>query len=161
MQLAGRVFDVLTAEGNRHPSIQFPDRDTLIAWRKYVRLAALFHDLGHLPFSHAAEEQLLPDGKHHEWLTVAVLRSPQMIRTHHPLDAANARVMIDPVDGDTPLAPCLAQRFQRDVESDLLSIFEKVDHGLGDTVDANRLAFQAMDLDSLTEGCSAEAGNAQ
>ena len=78
MELAGRVFDVLTAEGNRHPSIDFPDRDTLIAWRKVVRLAALFHDLGHLPFSHAAEAQLLPDGKHHEWLTVAVLRSPQM-----------------------------------------------------------------------------------
>lgn len=43
-----------------------------------VRLAALFHDLGHLPFSHAAEEQLLPDGKHHEWLTVEVLRSDEM-----------------------------------------------------------------------------------
>lgn len=78
MELAGRVFDVLTAEGNRHPSIQFPDRDTLIAWRKVVRLAALFHDLGHLPFSHAAEQQLLTDGKHHEWLTVGVLRSPQV-----------------------------------------------------------------------------------
>jgi HD superfamily phosphohydrolase len=79
MELAGRVFDVITHERNRHPSIDlFPDSETLIAWRKIVRLAALFHDLGHLPFSHAAEEQLLPDGKHHEWLTVEVLRSEEM-----------------------------------------------------------------------------------
>ncbi|HEX9982150.1 MAG TPA: HD domain-containing protein [Thermoanaerobaculia bacterium] len=80
MELAGRVFDVITHERNRHPDVAdlFPDADTLTAWRKIVRLAALFHDLGHLPFSHAAEEQLLPDGKHHEWLTVEVLRSEEM-----------------------------------------------------------------------------------
>jgi HD superfamily phosphohydrolase len=79
MELAGRVFDVITHERNRHASVDlFPDTETLVAWRKIVRLAALFHDLGHLPFSHAAEEQLLPDGKHHEWLTVEVLRSEEM-----------------------------------------------------------------------------------
>jgi uncharacterized protein len=80
MELAGRVFDILTHERNRHPDVidLFPDSETLTAWRKVVRLAALFHDLGHLPFSHAAEEQLLPDGKHHEWLTVEVLRSDEM-----------------------------------------------------------------------------------
>ena len=79
MELAGRVFDVITHERNRHPEVDlFPDSETLTAWRKVVRLAALFHDLGHLPFSHAAEEQLLPDGKHHEWLTVQVLRSDEM-----------------------------------------------------------------------------------
>src|ERR1051325_7523185 len=79
MELAGRVFDVITHERNRHLSIDlFPDSETLGAWRKIVRLAALFHDLGHLPFSHAPAEQLLPDGKHHEWLTVEVLRSDEM-----------------------------------------------------------------------------------
>ena len=79
MELAGRVFDVITHERSRHPDLDlFPDGETLVAWRKVVRLAALFHDLGHLPFSHAAEEQLLPDGKHHEWLTVEVLRSEEM-----------------------------------------------------------------------------------
>src|SRR5437764_15218593 len=81
MELAGRVFDIITHERNRYRTLDiFPDTETLAAWRKVVRLAALFHDLGHLPFSHAAEEQLLPDGKHHEWLTVEVLRSDEMRR---------------------------------------------------------------------------------
>ncbi len=31
-----------------------------------LRLAALLHDVGHLPFSHAAEEELLPPGITHE-----------------------------------------------------------------------------------------------
>lgn len=37
-----------------------------------LRLAALFHDSGHLPFSHGAEA-ILPKGKKHEDISVAVL----------------------------------------------------------------------------------------
>lgn len=40
-------------------------------------MAALCHDLGHIPFSHGAEE-LLPKDTHHENLSVEVIRSPQM-----------------------------------------------------------------------------------
>lgn len=80
MELAGRVFDIITRDENRHEACRaiFPHEDGLRHWRKTVRMAALFHDLGHLPFSHAAEEQLLPEGKLHEWLTVQVLRSDEM-----------------------------------------------------------------------------------
>jgi HD superfamily phosphohydrolase len=41
-------------------------------------MAALCHDVGHLPFSHAAEHELLPDGWDHERLTVELIRSPLM-----------------------------------------------------------------------------------
>lgn len=43
-------------------------------WRQIVRLAALSHDLGHLPFSHACEKRLLGKGGHEKW-TLKVLES--------------------------------------------------------------------------------------
>jgi HD superfamily phosphohydrolase len=41
-------------------------------------MAALCHDVGHLPFSHAAEKQLLPIGCDHEGLTRAIISSSEM-----------------------------------------------------------------------------------
>lgn len=41
-------------------------------------MAALCHDIGHLPFSHAAEEKLLPVGRTHESLTVDLIESDEM-----------------------------------------------------------------------------------
>jgi len=85
MDLAGRVFDVLTDPENRRCTGRleniFPSSDPTDAkhryWRSVVRMAGLCHDLGHIPFSHGAEE-LLPKETHHENLSVEVIRSPQM-----------------------------------------------------------------------------------
>lgn len=79
MELAGRVFDIITAEVNLTDAVRniIPSRDVLPYWRRVLRMAALCHDIGHLPFSHAAEE-LLPDGLHHENLTVDLLRWEEM-----------------------------------------------------------------------------------
>jgi len=41
-------------------------------------MAALCHDLGHLPFSHAAEHELLPKGWTHERLTLGFIRSDEL-----------------------------------------------------------------------------------
>lgn len=78
MELAGRVFNVVTNK-QPHPDLagQIPVRE-LSYWRKVLRIAALCHDLGHLPFSHAAEKELLPKGWNHERLTVEILRSQEM-----------------------------------------------------------------------------------
>ena len=72
MELAGRVFDVVTDETNIHDAVRDEIRphvfkeDERLYWRKVLRMAALCHDIGHLPFSHAAEKELLPGEWTHE-----------------------------------------------------------------------------------------------
>jgi hypothetical protein len=78
MELAGRVFDSVIRKARSEAAIQeaFPDLqdpDKLSYWRRVLRLAALCHDIGHLPFSHAAEKELLPEGWTHERLTAELL----------------------------------------------------------------------------------------
>jgi HD superfamily phosphohydrolase len=81
MELAGRVFDVVTDNATdeiRARLAPLNNPDEVRYWRRVLRMAALCHDVGHLPFSHAAEKQLLPDGWDHEGLTRAILSSDEM-----------------------------------------------------------------------------------
>ena len=83
MELATRIYDTVTASENiRHESVRklVPRHGSFDHqyWRRVLRMAALCHDMGHLPFSHAAEEELLPDGTRHEHLSLKVLLSPNM-----------------------------------------------------------------------------------
>ena len=103
MELAGRVFDVVTAQDNVHESVRRTvlnlTDDERIYWRKVLRMAALCHDIGHLPFSHAAEEELLPEGKKHESITADLIQSELMAEIWEsmtpplrPLDIAKVSV---------------------------------------------------------------------
>lgn len=83
MELAGRVFDTVTAREavtdkilSMLPEIAHSDQKAY--WRRVLRMAALCHDLGHLPFSHAAEDELLPDGWNHEKLSAALIFSEEL-----------------------------------------------------------------------------------
>jgi len=79
MELAGRVFDIITRDDNRTEAARsvIPVND-LSYWRRVVRMAALCHDVGHLPFSHAAEKELLPKGWTHERISDELIRSDEM-----------------------------------------------------------------------------------
>lgn len=69
MELASRIFDVVLA------SFSCKQEPHMLAyWKQIVRLAALCHDLGHLPFSHLAEKKLLSEGGHERW-TAAIVSS--------------------------------------------------------------------------------------
>ncbi|MBI5695238.1 MAG: HD domain-containing protein [Nitrospirae bacterium] len=83
MELASRIFDVITNRDALHPQItdifpQLSSPDQLSYWRRVLRMAALCHDIGHLPFSHAAEKELLPSGHSHELIGADIVRSPEM-----------------------------------------------------------------------------------
>lgn len=77
MHVASRIFDQITqncslsGELAKSPVCPFGDFDY---FRLVIRLAALCHDLGHLPFSHVAENRLL--GKEgHEQKTIQIIES--------------------------------------------------------------------------------------
>ena len=78
MQLATRIYDEVTSDANlTHPGAKAIVNPSDY-WRKVVRAAALCHDLGHLPFSHAAEKELLPQGWTHERLSLEIIRSEEL-----------------------------------------------------------------------------------
>ncbi len=82
MELASRVFNIITApfvnEQARDMLPELGEQKSIDYWHRVLRVAALCHDLGHLPFSHAAERELLPDGWDHERLTAEIIRCNEM-----------------------------------------------------------------------------------
>ena len=83
MELASRVFDIVTNPDNVADEVRnllgpLANENHISYWRRVVRMAALCHDIGHLPFSHAAEKELLPNGWDHERLTRAIVSSEEM-----------------------------------------------------------------------------------
>jgi uncharacterized protein len=82
MDLANRVYEIVTEPENVHPDtrsvVHQPGSPEYSYWQRAIRIAALCHDIGHLPFSHAAEKELLPHGWDHERLTVELIRSAAM-----------------------------------------------------------------------------------
>jgi HD superfamily phosphohydrolase len=81
--LAGRALGLLSERGELE---DIPPADRLL-----VRLAALLHDIGHYPFSHALEEAGLPS---HEVLAAQHLAHPQLEQALHRLGPADATARI-------------------------------------------------------------------
>ena len=83
MELATRIFDSIfdsskITDGIRQTLPEVIDERALhYYWRTVVRMAALSHDLGHLPFSHGAEV-LLPAGVTHEKFSWDIILSEEM-----------------------------------------------------------------------------------
>ena len=76
MMLASLMFDMI-CKSVRPDVFHFVPRkgsSDFLYWRRVLRMAALCHDLGHLPFSHVAEKELLgPLG--HEQMTLKIIDS--------------------------------------------------------------------------------------
>lgn len=97
-ELAGRIFDTLSRPGAVHHSVVpllgplFDDLSRPYL-RYIVRMAALCHDMGHLPFSHGAEKHLFPEGFDHEMMTVEIVERGPLVDLF-----GNLEVSVRPTD---------------------------------------------------------------
>lgn len=74
MEVASRIFDrLLYKEEKGINSILSGIGLSDIQARRILRLAALLHDIGHLPFSHGGEV-ILPEVKRHEDVTIEIIK---------------------------------------------------------------------------------------
>jgi HD superfamily phosphohydrolase len=80
MELSSRIYAVIMRRDHVQPEVQellphLVDDDAIRYWRRVLRIAALCHDLGHLPFSHAAESELLRSAWNHERVSRVLIES--------------------------------------------------------------------------------------
>lgn len=103
MHVATRLFDAIRTRSGEVIKEAFQYDDTgLDRSRRIVRLAALLHDVGHGPFSHAAEDlmPLKPDDKRfkHEAYSAAIVRGPlREVIDDHPKNTANYGIKAEDV----------------------------------------------------------------
>ena len=77
MELATRIYDEITEGDQPKKLLRLMPKFGSIEhryWRRVLRLAALCHDIGHLPFSHTAESKIIGKGGHEAW-TQKILES--------------------------------------------------------------------------------------
>ncbi len=141
MELADRVFHIVTHPNNLTDDIraiipEISETDKRAYWRSVLRMAALCHDLGHLPFSHAAEEVLLPNGCNHESLTIEIIRSDEM--------QAIWQQMTPPLRSDDIVKLAVGQKGARDLAfTDLESILAEII--VGDVFGVDRIDYLLRD----------------
>ena len=108
MHLASHMFDKI-CKSVRPDVFHFVPRkgsSDFLYWRRVLRMAALCHDLGHLPFSHVAEKEILGETGH-EQMTLKVIDS----------------VHLQPVWDKLRESPCyLADVLERDIIEDIKKI---------------------------------------
>jgi len=80
MEMAGKLFDVITSKNNIHHNVkellpEIENENNIKYWRNVLRVSALCHDIGHLPFSHASEKELFPEDYSHERMTAEIIKN--------------------------------------------------------------------------------------
>jgi uncharacterized protein len=103
MELVTRIYNTLIEPHNQITPLD-KSGEEILYWRLILRLAALCHDMGHLPFSHTAEKSLLPEGGH-EQMTLEFIASSYLrpiwkkIGPHAEADIAKLAVVPEGVTG--------------------------------------------------------------
>ena len=98
MELATNIFDVVMDDDNltkRSREVFKEQLQDKQYWRQTLRMAALCHDVGHLPFSHTGEKIL--EGINHEDLTRGLIEGGmKQFFNQIPVNAPDGRKTLDP-----------------------------------------------------------------
>ena len=140
MHLAGEIFDSVVdrkfhSDAIREVLPELENDEVKSYWRTVLRLAALCHDVGHLPFSHAAEDELLPRDWDHERLAAVILK-------HDPLDSL-FRAVRPPIDVDDVIKVALGPRATKLTFSNWEAILSEI--VVGDVFGADRMDYLLRD----------------
>ena len=122
MHLAGRVYDALAEKSDG----LLPEGRAALP-RRLVRIAALLHDVGHAPFSHAAED-LFDEPIDHEEMTRRLLGLPEVLDIFADLGnglepAAVIRVLAK--DGADPVESMLAEIVSSELDVDKMDYLQR------------------------------------
>ncbi|MBS0585687.1 MAG: HD domain-containing protein [Verrucomicrobia bacterium] len=67
MHMASKIFDRIIEKESIFTFFPELNAEKIRYWRSVLQAASLLHDVGHLPFSHLAEEELLGTYGHEDW----------------------------------------------------------------------------------------------
>jgi len=79
------------------------------------------------------------------------------VGSHNALDAADTSCIVERAHCELPPNPGVAQRFERDIQANGVSVFEEIGQRLGDAINPDNRPFEGMPLDALSERRPAEA----
>lgn len=107
MQMASDMFDSIVSKDKNKCILEESlsiDATSIPIYRKIVRLAALLHDVGHAPFSHAGEEIMPPISKAypekkytHEAYSIAIIKEifRPLIEKHPRISAEDVTALLE------------------------------------------------------------------
>lgn len=132
MELATRIYDIVIE--NRYTDALGIDGDyEKEYYRRVLRMAALVHDIGHAPFSHASED-LFPPGWDHEAMTLRLIESEEMERLWKRL-----KIQTDDI-AKLALGP---KHYKKEILSNTEAILSEII--TGDTFGADRMDYLLRD----------------
>ncbi|MDL1981433.1 MAG: HD domain-containing protein [Deltaproteobacteria bacterium] len=123
LQSATNIFQELLRK-NQDTLLEIVSSDELNNFFLTLRFTALLHDIGHLPFSHACEKALLPDGIKHEHVS-------QYIVLNHPV--------IKSILEKNEVKPAIVSALYKGYVSTKFNIIKKVISGIFDADRADYL----------------------